>query len=205
MRTVVLHSGGIDSTVLLYDRIHQGDQVHALALNYGQTHQRELDAGHAICHNLDIPRSVAILDTGPFKGSELTGGKGVVVPNRNMVLIAMAGAFAESIAYDAVAIACHQGDGPLFPDCRPAFLEEAFRTLQKATEGRVRLLYPYAYKPKLDVVRLGVKLGVPFDDTWSCYHPRERRGVGRRYADPCGECLACRERREALFLAGAPV
>ena len=196
MRTVVLHSGGIDSTVLLFDRVFQGDSVHALSLNYGQTHKRELDASHDLCQGYDIPRTVAILDTAPFKGSELTGGQGVVVPNRNMVLIAMAGALADSIGYDAVAIACHRGDGPLFPDCRPAFLEEAFRTLQKGTEGRVRLLYPYAYKYKLDVVRLGVKLGVPFDRTWSCY---------RAGPEPCDECLACRERREALFLAGAPV
>jgi 7-cyano-7-deazaguanine synthase len=196
MRTVVLHSGGIDSTVLLYDRIAQGDKVHALALNYGQTHQRELIVGHDLCEQLDVPRSVAILDTAPFKGSELTGGHGVVVPNRNMVLISMAGAFAESIGYDAVAIACHAGDGPLFPDCRPSFLEEAFRALGRATERRVRLLYPYAYESKLEVVRLGVKLGVPFDQTWSCY---------RNEPLPCEECLACKERREALFLAGAPV
>lgn len=195
MRTVILHSGGIDSTVLLFDRMAQGDRVHALSIHYGQIHAQEIDAARAICDRYDVPHAVATIDAAPFVGSELTGGTGVVVPNRNMVLIALAGAFAERHALDAVAIACHQSDGPLFPDCRPAFLEEAFRTLQKGTDGRVRLLYPYAYKPKLDVVRLGVKLGVPFDDTWSCY-----RG-GRQ---PCGECLACRERREALFLAGAP-
>jgi 7-cyano-7-deazaguanine synthase len=196
MRTVVLHSGGIDSTVLLFDRLAQNDTVHAVAINYGQTHQRELAAGATLCADYQVPRTIVTLDAAPFAGSELTGGAGVVVPNRNMVLIAMAGALAENLGYDAVAVACHQGDHPLFPDCRPVFLEEAFKALYKATEGRVRLLHPYVHKTKLDVVRLGVKLGVPFDRTWSCY---------RAGPEPCDECLACRERREALFLAGAPV
>lgn len=193
---VVALSGGIDSTVLLYDLATQGLRCAALGVNYGQAHRhQELAAAEATCGRLGVGWRATPLDWTLFAGSELTGGEGVVVPNRNMVLIALAGAWAERLGAGAVAVACHAGDAALFPDCRPAFLEEAFRALRQATERRVRLLYPYARLSKLEVVRRGVELGVPFDLTWSCY---------RGGPDPCGECLACRERREALLLAGSP-
>jgi len=195
---VLLYSGGIDSTVLLYDLLSQGERVRTFAIDYGQTHRRELVAAERIAELAGvIHHHRAHLDPTPFLGSALTGGEGgVVVPNRNMVLIALAGALAESVGAGGVAVACHAGDYDLFPDCRPAFLEEAFRTLSKATDHRVTLRYPYVRTSKLDIVRRGLDLKVPFDLTWSCYTGGE---------EPCGECLACRERREALFLAGAPV
>lgn len=106
-----------------------------------------------------------------------------------MVLIALAAATALSHDAGAVAVGCHAGDAALFPDCRPTFLDAAWQVLDKATEGRVRLLRPYAHKAKAEVVARGVKLGVPFERTWSCYRGGEQQ---------CGECLACTERRSAL-------
>jgi 7-cyano-7-deazaguanine synthase len=191
---VLCYSGGIDSTVALYDLLATGEQVHALSVHYGQSHHRELAAAKDITAALGVPHSVTALDPALFRGSDLTGGdSGIVVPNRNMVLIAIAGSLAVRIGANAVAIACHAGDHALFPDCRPAFLEEAFRALQRGTGGQVRLLYPFTYLTKLEVIQRGVELSVPFETTWSCYAGDTQ---------PCGECLACRERREALFLAG---
>lgn len=199
MSAVVLHSGGIDSTVLLYHLMAEGEEVMALSVLYGQSHHREVAAAREICFGLDVPHSVTMLDPDFFRGSELTAGRGpvvsgVIVPNRNMVLIALAGALAERAGFEAVAVACHAGDHGLFPDCRGTFLEEMFRAMRKGTDHRVGLRYPFVHKTKLEVVRLGMELGVPFEATWSCY---------RGGTEPCGECLACRERREALFLAGA--
>lgn len=194
MKTVALCSGGIDSTVLMYHLLADGHEVVGFSVDYGQAHRRELAAAADICSELGIPYRSTVLDPELFAGSELTGGTGVVVPNRNMVMIALAGAVALRASADYVAVACHQGDYGLFPDCRPTFLEEAFRALRKACG--VGLLYPFAYRTKLEVVALGLELGVPFERTWSCY---------RGGAEPCGECLACRERQQALFLAGALV
>lgn len=193
MSIVLCHSGGIDSTVLLYDLLDQGEDVIGFGVDYGQRHRRELHFARDLCQALDLQYVVAKV-MAPFVGSELTDGQGgVVVPNRNMVLISLAGATAVSAGAEAVAIACHGGDFDLFPDCRGSFLEEAFRALRRATDGQVGLRYPYVRSTKLEVVKRGVELKVPFDRTWSCYRGGD---------EPCGECLACRERREALFLAG---
>jgi 7-cyano-7-deazaguanine synthase len=186
---LALHSGGIDSTVLLYDLLAQGHEVRTIGFDYGQRHVRELAAAATIASDLGIQHEVVALPDLP--GSSLTTGEGVVVPNRNMILLAVAASRAITWGADTVAIACHAGDHALFPDCRPAFLEEMFRALRKG--AGIALAYPFARMTKLDVVAHGMKLGVPFDRTWSCYVGGDQ---------PCGECLACRERREALHLAG---
>jgi 7-cyano-7-deazaguanine synthase len=191
-KVIVAHSGGVDSTVLVYDQLASGSEVVGFGVDYGQRHRRELEAAKAICADLGVEYLTASV-AGPFGGSELTDGRGgVVVPNRNMVLIALAGAAAVSLGAGYVAVGCHKGDHDLFPDCRPVFMEHMWSALRKGADG-VRLLTPYVTLTKLEVVSRGVELGVPFDRTWSCYRGGEA---------PCGECLACRERHQALYLLG---
>lgn len=187
-RVVVAHSGGIDSTVLLYDQLAASCDVVGFGIDYGQRHRRELEAAKTICADVGVPYHVANLDLWPNPDAS---GADPVIPGRNLILIAMAGAYAATVGASWVAIACHAGDYELFPDCRGVFLEEAFRALRRGCG--VGLRYPYVRLTKLDVVRRGVELGVPFHRTWSCYVGGDQ---------PCGDCLACRERREALFLAG---
>lgn len=193
---VLLYSGGIDSTVLLYDLLTHGEEVAAVGFDYAQRHlYPEASAARRICDDLGV--SFTQVKLPQLRGSALTDRDDdgpVVVPNRNMVMLATAGALAVSYGAASIAIACHAGDYDLFPDCRPQFLEEMFRALRYSTGLGLR--YPYVRLSKVEIVRLGVRLGVPFDQTWSCY---------REGPEPCGECLACGERREALFLAGAPV
>lgn len=187
-KIVVCLSGGIDSAVLLYDQIAEGHDVVGFGVDYGQRHRRELDAAQTICDDLRVGYTlagIALWDVADASGDD------PVIPGRNLILISMAGAYAASVDAEFVAIGCHVGDHDLFPDCRAVFLQEAFRALRRGVG--VGLLYPYARTSKLAVVKRGVELGVPFDRTWSCY-------VGGDV--PCGVCLACRERREALFLAG---
>lgn len=192
-RAVICHSGGIDSTVLLYDLRAQGYDVIGFGVDYGQRHVRELVVARAICGELGVPYMTATIAT-PLVNSDLIDGRGgPVVPNRNMMLIALAGACAVSYGADHVAVATHAGDGPVFPDCRPRFLDAVSEALMQATNRQVRLLRPYVHLSKIDVISKGIELGVPLADTWSCYTGGP---------EPCGECLACRERREALFLSG---
>lgn len=189
MKTVLCYSGGVDSTVLLYDLIDQGDTPLAFGVDYGQRHRRELDAAKGICGDLGVEYVQTTVDA-PFLNSELTDGRGgVIVPNRNMILIALGAAIALSHDAEAVAVACHADDADIFPDCRPAFLDAAWRVLDKATVGAVKLQRPYVSWTKRQIVERGHQLGVPFDRTWSCYRGGD---------EPCGRCLACRNRRDAL-------
>lgn len=186
-RVIVAYSGGIDSTVLVYDLLAQGSEVVGFGVDYGQRHRRELDAAKAICADLGIEYVVAQVNA-PFMNSELTDGRGgVVVPNRNMMLISLAAATAISYGAEAVAVGCHAADAELFPDCRPAFLDAAWQVLRTGTG--IGLLRPYVHLSKLQIVEKGMALGVPFDRTWSCYRGGET---------PCGECLACTERHKSL-------
>lgn len=192
---IALHSGGIDSTVLLYELRDAGHEVRTLGFDYGQRHVRELDAAEAIAAELGVAHHRVPLP--PLPGSVLTDGSGtVVVPGRNLLMIAVATSFAMASGAETVALATHAGDHALFPDCRPGFLDAASAAIMVASERRVRLMRPYVHLGKLDIVRRGMGLGVPFERTWSCY-------LGG--TEPCGDCLACRERREAMLLAGVTV
>ncbi len=208
MKIVLLHSGGLDSTVLLYHLRNGGDDVSCLRVDYGQRHSRELDAARSICDALDVEhRCVDLSSLAPLlAGSALTGEvpvpmapydaetlKATVVPNRNMILLSIATAWAVSMKSDAVAYAAHGGDHEIYPDCRPVFAEAMDRAMQLCDWHPVRLLPSFVGKTKADLVTIGSALGVPFDKTWSCY-------LGRNVH--CGACGTCVERREAFRIAG---
>ncbi|HPF37641.1 MAG TPA: 7-cyano-7-deazaguanine synthase QueC [Phycisphaerae bacterium] len=208
MNVVLLHSGGLDSTTLLYHLRDQGDVVRCLAVDYGQRHARELAAATSICEAIGVEqRSVDLGSITPLlAGSALTDDtpvpqtpydresmKATVVPNRNMILISIATAWAVSLKYDAVAYAAHGGDHEIYPDCRPAFAEAMDRAMGLCDWRPVRLRPAFVGKSKADLVRLGAALGVPFERTWSCYVGGDAH---------CGRCGTCVERREAFRIAG---
>lgn len=208
MRTVLIYSGGLDSTVLLYHLRDQGREVRCLSVDYGQRHGRELKAAASICGDLGIEHRVADLASirPLLAGSALTDAvdvpeghytdasmKATIVPNRNMIMLSVAIGWAVSLKFDAVAYAAHGGDHPIYPDCRPEFIEAVGHAARLCDWHPVELQAPFAGKTKADLVRLGAQLGVPFERTWSCY-----KG-GKRH---CGRCGTCVERREAFTLAG---
>ncbi len=121
--------------------------------------------------------------------------KATVVPNRNMILLALAAGWAISQKADAIAYAAHGGDHAIYPDCRPEFAEAMRHAIGLADWHRVELLRPFVTLTKADIVRRGAELGAPLGSTWSCY-----RGGARH----CGRCGTCVERREAFALAGVP-
>ena len=209
MKTLVIYSGGLDSSVLLYDLHYIGQDVHALSVNYGQRHKCELACAATICAELGIPHEVADLSAIQplLAGSSLTSAeievaeghyteenmKTTVVPNRNMILLALATGHALAIGAEQVAYAAHSGDHAIYPDCRNEFADAMAATMALCDWQQVALSRPFVNWTKADIVRRGAELGVPFERTWSCYKGRDTH---------CGRCGTCIERREAFDLAG---
>lgn len=203
-KVVLIYSGGIDSTVLLYKLLHEGSEVFPLGFDYGQRHVRELLHARQICNSLGLlyvtVKLNALRDLCDASLLRQTGsipdGRAAVVPNRNAVMLSLATTFAVSNDIDAVALAVHKSDYADFPDCRPEFLEAFEKAMQLATERpSFRILAPFLSLTKSEIVKMGVELRVPFEKTWTCYNPRFP-GL------PCGECPACLERRKAFEANG---
>lgn len=209
MKTILIFSGGMDSTVLLYHLLDQGHTVKALCIDYGQRHRKEITHAQALANNLQVSLQIADLRslTPLLQGSSLTTDdiavpeghyeeatmKATVVSNRNMLLLSIATAWAISEKFDTVSYAAHGGDHAIYPDCREAFTQAMDTAMGLADWHTVRLNRPFVNKTKSELVTLGTKLGVPFAQTWSCY-----KGEGVH----CGRCGTCVERREAFHLAG---
>ena len=209
---VAVYSGGMDSTVLLFQMLASGVDVKgALSIDYGQKHAKELQHARKICEAAGVPHRIADLTAmaGLFGESSLTNAalaipeghyeednmKSTVVPNRNMILLSIATAWAISLKAEAVAYAAHSGDHAIYPDCREAFAKALDAAIRLCDWQEVRLYRPYVGLSKADIVRLGASLGAPLAETWSCYKGGELH---------CGRCGTCVERREAFYLAGVP-
>lgn len=208
MQIVLIHSGGLDSTVLLHHFVAAGHGVRTLSVHYGQRHARELVCAATIAQRLGVEhREVDLRAITPLFGdNSLTSAattvpeghyaeesmKATVVPNRNMLLLALATSWAISLRAECIAYAAHAGDHTIYPDCRPEFAAAMARAIGLADWHRVELIRPFVDWSKTDIVRRGVELGVPFAETWSCYVGGERH---------CGRCGTCIERREAFHLA----
>lgn len=204
---VIILSGGMDSTTLLYD--FKDRIALALTFDYGSNHNaREIPFARLHCERLGIPHRVISLGfmAGLFRSSLLEGADAIpvghyadenmrstVVPFRNGIMLSVAVGVAESEGLQYVMMANHGGDHAIYPDCRPDFVEAFDRTAQAGTYNGVRLLSPYVNMSKGDIARRGHQLGIDYSETWSCYKGGER---------PCGQCATCVERREALAEAG---
>lgn len=205
MKTVLVYSGGMDSTTLLYKLLHDGVRVFALSFDYGQRHKKELRAAAKICKMLKVQHK--IINLKPLRslmaGSSLTSGKikvpeghyksktmrRTVVPNRNMIFLSIAVAAAVSKKFNRVAIAVHAGDHAIYPDCRPVFIKLMDAVSKIANYRKINVYAPFLNVTKRQIARLGALLKVPFRLTWTCY-----KGLKK----PCGRCGACTERAEAL-------
>lgn len=209
MRIVLVLSGGMDSTTLLYKFCDEGHEVYGLGINYGQRHSKELDLAADLCAKLGVEYRVADLSSvrGLLGGSALTSDdvivphghyademmKVTVVPNRNMLMLSIAFGWAVSLEADAVAYAAHGGDHPIYPDCRPEFAEACELAANLGNWHQVELLCPFMDISKADIIRIGSELGVPYKSTWSCYEGGHAH---------CGRCGTCVERVEAFYESG---
>ena len=210
MKTMVALSGGLDSTVLLYFMLKQGRDTLAVSFSYGQKHDKELIFAQRQCETLGVTHTVvdltgvgALLAVGgcsllgsdkiPEGHYEDSSMRSTVVPNRNMIMLSIAGGIAMANDFDSLAIGAHAGDHCVYPDCRPAFMSAMQTAFSLADWKALTLVTPFIDKTKADIVSLGAELGVPFVDTWSCYKGGELH---------CGLCGTCVERKEAFDQSG---
>lgn len=210
---VVLLSGGLDSATALAVARSDGYRCHALSVDYGQRHASELAAARAVAAQVGADElRVLHLDMGQFGGSALTdpgvsvptvpsaGIPVTYVPARNTVMLALALGWAEVLGAEAIYIGVNAVDYSGYPDCRPAFIE-AFETLanlatKRGVEGhRITIQTPLMHLSKADIIRLGMRLGVDYRHTVSCY---QADAEGRA----CGQCDSCRFRRQGFLEAG---
>jgi 7-cyano-7-deazaguanine synthase len=208
-RIVVVFSGGLDSTTLLYHLKASGHEVKALSVDYGQRHSRELQAAAQICEFAEVEHRIVDLSglavifgdnaltqhsteipAGEYEPSTMAI---TTVPNRNMILLAIATGWAIACEFDAVAFGAHSGEYTPYPDCRPEFAAAMNSATQVCDDRSIEVLSPFVAWHKSDIVRRGHELGVPFELTWSCY-------AGG--ASPCGQCSTCRDRMNAFEQVG---
>jgi len=205
--SLLVLSGGIDSTTMLYE--YRSRIALAVTFLYGSNHNgREAECARWHCNNLNIPHLEIPLGfiAEHFHSSLLSGADAIpegnyndqnmrstVVPFRNGIMLAVAAGLAESRNLSTIMLANHSGDHAIYPDCRPQFVEAMDAAIQAGTYEHIRLFCPYTDLTKSDIVKRGVQLGVDYRRTYSCY-----RGTPHH----CGTCGTCRERHEALRDAG---
>ncbi|MFB7669498.1 7-cyano-7-deazaguanine synthase QueC [Kitasatospora sp. NPDC056138] len=210
---IVIASGGLDSTTLAYWLADRGSKLTLLSFDYGQRHRKELQYAERIASRLDARHEIvdlsglgrlltgsALTDPGvqvPDGHYTAASMRSTVVPNRNTIMLSVAVAVAVSSGADAVAFGAHSGDHAIYPDCRTSFFDQFAAATKAANEGFLaegfELLAPFTDLAKADIVEIGRQVGVPFEDTWSCYKGGEKH---------CGTCGTCTERIEAFSLAG---
>ena len=214
-RAVVLLSGGMDSAVVVAIAQAQGFEVHALSVRYGQRHTSELDAAARVAAQLGVAGHKTVdVDLRSIGGSALTdagidvptdGDSGdaipvTYVPARNTIMLSLALGWAEVLGASDIFCGVNAVDYSGYPDCRPEFVHAFERLANLATKAGVegaglRVHAPLQFMSKADIAREGVRLGVDFGLTVSCY---QADADGRA----CRECDACRLRGQGFDAAG---
>lgn len=214
-KAVVLLSGGLDSATTLALARSQGFQCYALSVDYGQRHSVELRAAVKIAQGLGaIEHRVIKLDLTQFGGSALTDHRIAVpesptpgipvtyVPARNTIMLAMALAWSEVLEAGHIFIGVNAVDYSGYPDCRPDFIQ-AFEDManlatKRSVEGHpLKIHTPLIHLSKAEIIRQGIRLGVDYAMTISCYQP-DINGLA------CARCDACRLRARGFLEAGVP-
>ncbi|QZD90671.1 7-cyano-7-deazaguanine synthase QueC [Qipengyuania aurantiaca] len=210
---VILLSGGLDSMVTAALAREQGHALHALTIDYGQRHVRELQSAKAIAEKLGVERHVELpLDLRRFGGSALTADIDVpktgvgndipvtYVPARNLVFLALTTAFAETSGSRDIFIGVNALDYSGYPDCRPEFIASFAETARLGTKQGVEgepfsIHAPLQHMSKADIARECHRLGLDPAWSWSCYDPTPE-------GTACGACDSCRLRRKGFEDAG---
>lgn len=210
---VVLLSGGLDSMVTAAIALKQGYSVHALTIDYGQRHVRELQSARAIAKQLGLAQHIELpLDLRRFGNSALTDDIDVpkdgvgndipvtYVPARNLVFLALTTAFAEASDARDIFIGVNALDYSGYPDCRPEFIASFAETARLGTkqgvEGRpITIHAPLQEMTKADIARECDRLNLEPAWSWSCYDPQPDGAA-------CGLCDSCRLRKKGFAEAG---
>jgi len=212
VKAVILLSGGLDSSTVLYQAQADGCESYAISFDYQQRHRRELASAQAIAQAAGIIKhQIVSFDLTLWGGSALTDQKIdyprdrtldqmsetipiTYVPARNTIFLSFALAWAETLQAQRIYIGVNALDYSGYPDCRPDYIQamqEVFRlgTKQGREGEQISIFAPLINLKKTEIIELGNKLGVPWEKTWSCY-------AGTEIA--CGLCDSCRLRLAAF-------
>lgn len=215
MKAVVLLSGGLDSSTVLYQAKADGADCYAISFDYHQRHRQELTAARAIAQSAQVVQhQIVDFDLRRWGGSALTDIQielphrditdiadhipVTYVPARNTIFLSFALAYAEALAATQIYIGVNQLDYSGYPDCRPDYIQ-AMQTVfrlgtKQGREGQpIEICTPLINLHKSDIIELGNRLGVPWEQTWSCYSD------GQGYPPKaCGQCDSCQLRLAAF-------
>jgi len=200
-KCVVIVSGGVDSSTVAYWAKKQGYSVHGLCYKYGQIAEKETVHAKLVAQELGIP--LRVIDLSSLKeiflgvtslcdeNIEMTSKftQPIIVPFRNAIFLSIAVAYASSIEAMTVFYGAQGSDKPFYPDCRKEFYKSFEKTARLGTDKKMIIEAPFHNKPKSSLIKLGSKLGVPFELTWSCYLGGTRH---------CGKCESCINRKKAF-------
>ena len=212
-RVVVLYSGGLDSTTLLYWCKEKFAEVYPLYINYGSSH-RELEyaAALATCETLGLTLETAKVEGDIFKRAALTDASvempsnlsetiNVVVPFRNLMFMTLGAAYADAMDAGVIATSPTKEDFEVFRDCRREFYDHVEKTLAKGSkyENGYTIITPFITNTKAEVIQAGMDLNVDFSKTWTCYNPQKvatpvLEGGDEVVVTPCGVCPSCQVR-----------
>ena len=207
-KAVVLLSGGLDSATILFYAKAKGYTPHCLIFEYGQRHYKEITNAKRIARRAKCRYQLMDISL-PWQGSSLLDKKmrlprqkkidsgtipSTYVPARNIIFLSFSVSYAEAIGAKAVFIGANAIDYSGYPDCRPEFLKAyqlmLAKGLKTGVQGKtIKIHTPWVHKTKAQIIRMGMKLGVPYDLTWSCYQGGKK---------PCGKCDSCRLRQKGF-------
>ena len=214
-KAVCLISGGLDSAVTAYIAKAKGYEIYAITFRYGQRHVKEIRSSKLISDSLNAKEHIYFdINLSQFKGSSLIDktkkieekklgqiGKKIpstYVPARNTIFLSVALAYAEVMKADAIFIGITATDYSGYPDCRPEYIHSfkkmANLATKRAIEGApVEIISPLIDLSKSEIIKKGMKLNVPFENTWSCYRGEKKA---------CGRCDSCKLRLNGFKKAG---
>jgi 7-cyano-7-deazaguanine synthase len=204
-KAITLVSGGLDSCVASYIAKDKGYQLFAISFRYGQRHKKELECAKKIGKKLGVKdHKIVDIDFNQFSKTTLIDSKSdkiqnhditdigieipsTYVPGRNTIFLSLALAYAESIDADTIFIGVNAVDYSGYPDCRleyiNAYQQMANLATKKGIEGKpIKIETPLLLHKKSDIIKIGLKLNIPFNDTWSCYRGKDKA---------CGRCDSC--------------
>lgn len=214
IKSLVLLSGGIDSTTCLAIAKKNNEIIHTLSIDYGQKHSSELAAAEKLAQTFgSVDHTTYQLDSKPFSGSSLTDEsikvpehsstkevKSTYVPVRNLVLLSVAFAMAKAKTISKIYFGANKADIDGFPDARPGFIESFVNTANLAAQTDdqstiINIATPLLQLTKPEILSLGLSLGVDFAETVTCYS-------ATLDGKACGKCDSCKIRKDAFLTSG---
>lgn len=199
---IVLFSSGLDSTTVLYYAMSKGYDCHCLIFDYGQKHNKEVNNAKKFAKSLKLNYHV-VKTSIPWDTSSLINKnkkipehkqikEGFVpstyVPGRNTIFLSYAISYAETIKAQKIFLGINAVDFSSYPDCTPQYLK-SMQQVMKALNNGIEICAPIEKYSKAQIIKLGTKLKVPYEKTWSCYNGKTK---------PCGKCDSCKLRAKGF-------